>query len=426
MRLFELLSYPRRMFYGWRMVAIGLIINAVGGGIFNQGFAVFFLPISRDLDLTRAQASLIFSLSRAEGAIEGPISGWLVDKFGPKYILFGGALLAGIGYVVLSQMDSYAMFLLVYLGLISVAVNAGFSHPVMSVANAWFIRKRGLAFSISLSSFSLGGIIFAPLLSYLVVQYGWRTTVIFAAGVLWAVVLPLSLKLVRSPESMGLRPDGDTDATVGARRNVTASGHDFTLKQALRTSAFWWLAVSTTLRLAVINTMNVHFIPILVWKGLSEIEAAFTLSAMATLSLTARLTMGVVGDRFPKQRVIAVFMLLGIVGLLTLQHATQTWQIGFYVLTYATMEGIIPLNWALIGDFFGRSHFATLRGVMGLVYTWGAVIFPVLGGWIFDSTQSYAMMIWILIGLFVVGSLAFALLKPPRPPIAVSPVPARV
>ncbi|MEK7215721.1 MAG: MFS transporter, partial [Chloroflexota bacterium] len=143
MRLLELISYPRRMFYGWRMVVIGLIVNAVGGGIFNQGFAVFFLPISRDLDLSRAQTSLIFSLSRAEGAIDGPISGWLVDRFGPKYILFGGALLAGIGYLFLAQVDSYGMFLLVYLGLISVSFNAGFSHPVMSVANAWFIRKRG-------------------------------------------------------------------------------------------------------------------------------------------------------------------------------------------------------------------------------------------------------------------------------------------
>ncbi|MEK7217206.1 MAG: MFS transporter, partial [Chloroflexota bacterium] len=307
-----------------------------------------------------------------------------------------------------------------------VSFNAGFSHPVMSVANACFIRKRGLAFAISLSSFSLGGIIFAPLLSTLVTQHGWRSTVIISAGVLWAVVLPLSLKLVRSPESMGLRPDGDTDATVGARRNVTTSGHDFTLRQALREPTFWWLALSTTLRLAVINTMNVHFIPILVWKGLSEIEAAFTLSAMATMSLTARLTMGVVGDRFPKQRVIAVFMLLGIAGLLMLQQATETGKIAFYILTYATMEGIIPLNWALIGDFFGRSHFATLRGVMGLVYTWGAVVFPVLAGWIFDTTQSYALVIWILIGLFAAGSLGFALLKPPRPPVSAPSLPAHV
>ena len=410
------ITYPSRMFYGWRMVFIGLLINAMGGGIFNQGFAVFFLPITRDLNLSRAQTSLIFSLSRAEGAIEGPISGWLVDKFGPKYILFAGACIAGLGYIVLSQVQSYETFLVVYLLVISLAFNAGFNHPIMSTVNSWFIRKRGMAFGVTLSSFSLGGIIMAPLLSTLVHNIGWRQTVIVAAFMLWAVALPLSLKLVRSPEELGLYPDGDTAPAPRGRRNVTGSGFDFTLKEALKTQAFWWVAVSTTLRLAVINTMNVHFIPVMVWKGVPETNAAFMLGGMACMSLIARLAIGAIGDRFQKQLVIAAGLCLGMAGLLILQYSTATWHLWVYIVSYAVMEGIIPLNWAIIGDYFGRTHFATLRGFMGLVYTWGAIIFPVVAGWIYDTTGSYTNVVWVMLALFVLAAIGFASLRQPKLP----------
>ena len=415
MTLRRLVAFPGRLFYGWRMIAVGLLVNTVGGGIFNYGFAVFFLPISRDLQISRAATSLIFSLSRAEGALEGPISGWLVDRFGPKYILFGGALVAGLGYILLSQAYSYATFLIIYLGVISVSYNAGFNHSVMTTVNAWFIRQRGLAFSITLSAFAIGGLLFAPLLSRLVVLYTWRITSIIAGMTLWAFVLPASLMLVRSPESMGLRPDGDSEERQ-ARSGATASSRDFTVRQALRTRSYWWLVVATTLRLSVINTVTVHFIPMMVWKGTSETSAAFALGSLAFLSLIARLTIGFLGDRAPKNYIIVAGMCLGILGLLQLQFASEPWHLWVFVACYAVMEGVIPLNWALVGDFFGRSHFATLRGVMGLVYSWGAVVFPVIAGAIFDQTGSYRMVLWMLMSLFGMGVVAFITLRPPRHP----------
>ncbi|HEU4637373.1 MAG TPA: MFS transporter, partial [Candidatus Binatia bacterium] len=119
---FNLLS---DVYYGWRMVGLVSVIRIVGGGLHQFGFTVFFLPISQDLGISRAATSLAFSLSRAQGAIEAPLVGYLIDRYGPRPIMVTAVFLAGLGYILLSWADSYASFMIVYLGVISLAFVAG-------------------------------------------------------------------------------------------------------------------------------------------------------------------------------------------------------------------------------------------------------------------------------------------------------------
>src|SRR4029453_17037342 len=104
-------NFVSRIFYGWRMVGLVSAIRVVGGGLHQYGFTVFFLPISQDLGLSRAATSLAFSLSRAQGAIEAPLSGHLIDRYGPRPIIVTAVFLAGVGYILLSWVDSYTGFL---------------------------------------------------------------------------------------------------------------------------------------------------------------------------------------------------------------------------------------------------------------------------------------------------------------------------
>ena len=115
------------IFYGWWIVAATCVVNAMGGGVYFYGFSVFFLPIKEALKLSSASTSLIFSLSRAEGAIEGPLAGYLIDRYGPRRMLTVGSLIVAVGYILLSRVNSFATFLFVYLGIVSLAFNAAFS-----------------------------------------------------------------------------------------------------------------------------------------------------------------------------------------------------------------------------------------------------------------------------------------------------------
>jgi MFS family permease len=413
-----------KVFFGWWIVAASCVVNAVGGGVYWYGFAVFFLPIKAALGLSSASTSLIFSLSRAEGAIEGPVAGYLIDRFGARKILTVGAIVVGIGYVLLSQVNSYLWFLIIYLGIISLAFNGSFSTSTMSVVNNWFIKRKGLALAISIAAHSLGGAILSPILAFTIYHMGWRITIALSGILLVAFVVPFAQLLRPSPEAMGLLPDGDNEeqgsieiSTSKAKVNESA---EFTVRQALRTNTYWMLALGTMLRTGTLGTLIVHFIPIMVWKGNSEQGAAVMLGVMAFLSIPMRITIGWLGDRWSRSRMLSAGMVLGALSLLVLQSASSLWHIWIFICVFSVVEGLSALNWALVGDYFGRRRFATLRGILSLIYSWGMIVMPLVAGRIYDQTESYRMSIWIFVGMYVVGAILFLFLRRPRLPVEVN------
>jgi len=234
------------------MVAAACALRVLGAGLHSYGFTVFFLPLSQDLDLNRTSTSLAFSLARAEGAVEGPIVGHLLDRYGPKPIMLVAVLLMGVGYLLLSQVSSYAAFLLVYLGVISLSHAGGFMHAPMVLINTWFIRHRARAITISSAAFGMGGVLIAPLLSLIVHAWGWRWGAA-VAGVLFLLIgLPLGLTIRRSPESMGLLPDGDSpvSAESGTNGSMPRTGLEVnvTVAEALRSFAFWGSVLAAGIR----------------------------------------------------------------------------------------------------------------------------------------------------------------------------------
>jgi MFS family permease len=415
-------SFPNflsQIYYGWRMVGLVSAIRIVGGGLHQFGFTVFFLPISQDLGISRAATSLAFSLSRAQGAIEAPLVGYLIDRYGPRPIIVTAVFLAGVGYILLSWVTSYTGFMIVYLGVICLAFVAGFVHSPMVVANNWFIRHRARAMTVVSSAVPIGGALISPLLAVGVASMGWRWAA-FASGCIFLLVcLPLSFQLKRSPESMGLLPDGeiappDTKGNAPADQAANSDAvADFTSRQAMKTWAFWLLVVSMTARVTCYSTATVHFIPLMVWKGLSEGAAASLLGAFALINLVAHFVLGWIADRVNKPRLLAACHFLPALSLPPLFVDSGYWPLLLFTTTFTFLDASFPIIWATVGDFFGRRHFATIRGMMSFFYMWGSFAGPVMAGAIYDHTQSYLMVLWILLCLLAFATLLVLLLVRP-------------
>ena len=401
------------LFYGWRMVAAAGALRVLGAGLHSFGFTVFFLPLSRDLDLSRTATSLAFSLARAEGAIEGPVVGHLLDRYGPKPIMLAAVLLMGAGYLLLSQVNSYATFLIVYLGVISLAHAGGFMHAPMVLINTWFIRHRARAITISSAAFGLGGVLVAPVLSVIVQAWGWRWGAAIG-GVLFLVVgLPLCLTIRRSPESMGLLPDGDQPAgpAPGKAGPTIKSEVDVTVAEALKSFAFWGSVLAAGIRNASYHAIGVHFVPFMVWKGLSQSEAALLLGVYAFLGMALTLILGWVADRANKPRMAALILFAAAGAVFLPIVGSSLWSLCLFTIFFAAVETTFPLGWAVVGDLFGRKHYAKIRGYMTLFYTWGGVLGPVIAGAIFDRWQTYEPLLWSLVVVFIVAGLFFASLN---------------
>ncbi len=404
------------------MVGVVSAMRILGGGLHGYGFTVFFLPVSQDLGLNRAQTSLVFSLARAEGAIEAPVVGYLVDRFGPKPLMVTAALLAGLGYIALSWIDSYTGFLITYLCLISLAYSAGFIQTPMVVANSWFIRRRARAMTTVGAAVTVGGTVITPLLAGVVNRWGWRWGAFLAGCAFLFICIPLSLQIKRSPESVGLRPDGDAPpaqeddgATANPATRKYTSAEDISAVGALKTLAFWSLAFSMLARVGTQSTMMVHFIPIMVWKGITQERAALLLSAFALVNLGFHFLLGWIADRMNKPRLISLWMLLPVTALFVLIGSDSILSLWIFALLFATLDAAFPVTWAISGDFFGRKHFATIRGNMTFFYMWGSALGPVIAGYLYDQSQSYTLVLWGAAGaLLLSATLTGLLIRPWR------------
>jgi MFS family permease len=227
--------------------------------------------------------------------------------------------------------------------------------------------------------------------------------------------LPLCLTIRRSPESMGLLPDGNEATTAlaeqGGENQTVRAEVEVTLAEALRSFAFWGSVLAAGIRNGSYHAISVHFVPLMVWKGLSQSEAALLLSVYAFLGMAATLILGWVADKANKPRMNA-FILFAAAGAMFLPIASsEIWALFLFTVFFAAVETTFPLGWAVVGDLFGRKHYAKIRGYMVLFYTWGGVIGPVIAGAIFDRWKTYEPLLWSLVVVFIVAGLFFASLN---------------
>ena len=180
------------------------------------------------------------------------MAGWMIDRFGTRKLVMAGVLLAGLGYFAFSRVDNFLEFALVYLGVISLGNSVAFQHAMFAALNMWFIRRRAFAMSLWAAASALGSIVLVPIITLMILRVGWESTVFISGFVFLLLILPLSLVIRPSPESMGLLPDGDlleAGESTGSSGGSTQAGvltpnpdpRDFGVGEALHTPAYWLL-----------------------------------------------------------------------------------------------------------------------------------------------------------------------------------------
>jgi nitrate/nitrite transporter NarK len=162
------------------------------------------------------------------------------------------------------------------------------------------------------------------------------------------------------------------------------------------------------LRIAATSGTNVHLVPLVVWKGQSEATGAFVVAVVAFASIPLRVFLGWVGDKWAKQKMIGITMLLGAASMMILLlPGGGLWRLLVFAALFAFPEAVPGMAWSLVGDFYGRKSFATLRGVANAAGSFMSAGTPVYLGWRFDSTESYRDALIPVIALYVITALIF-------------------
>lgn len=403
------------VFYGYWILLGAVILHALDSGMYFYGFSVFYTPLREEFGWSNTVVSGAVSFSRLEGGLEGPVVGYLIDKYGARKLLAVGAFLTGLGFIAMLRVDSVWMLYLIYGGVLSVGYNTGFSHSLATIINQWFIRKRSRAMSIYAMAAGLGGAIIVPLLAKSIAMNGWRMTAVYCGITFWIAGLTLALIFRDKPEDMGLLPDGDTllmSADTGSGLTNRKAEAEFTTKQALSSPTFRWLLLGESFRSFLLGSIVLHQIPHLVSIGINQETAASILGLMILISIAGRLVFGTMGDFVNKRLLLSATMILQAIGVLVFAYASSVVHVYAFVIVYGlAYGGAIPLLMAFRGELFGRKRFATISGMMAPFKMIGNVGGPIFAGYVFDVTGSYRLAFLSFVLLAALSAASFFMVK---------------
>ncbi|MFC2072959.1 MFS transporter [Chloroflexota bacterium] len=422
-----LLKRPKKVFYGWWILLAGVVNSALTGGASTYGFSAFFLPICNEFGWKRAVMSLPIALSRLEGALLGPVEGFLVDRFGPRKLMFIGAILMGTGFVLLSRVQSLAMFYVVFFCFMGLGGGIIFVSIQVAVAN-WFRKRRALGIGIIMGGLNVGAML-TPAVVWLITTRGWRETAFIIGLTMWVVQIPISLVMRHRPEPYGYLPDGMTEQQAKAeeaepKRESALAEQDFTPRQALRTPAFYFLTLTYACRLMVIAAIPIHLIPFIQDLGYSAAQGGSVMALMGFCSLIGRVGMSALADILPKRYVLAACMAEMAIAVFFLSTAQSMWQLFLWAVIYAPgYGGPAGIQPAMIADYYGRKHFGTINGLTHIAMAVTTMVGPVFAGYVFDVTGSYRIAFISFAVVCAVGAVSIIFAKRPQLPAAPEAMP---
>ncbi|MGZ8202737.1 MAG: MFS transporter [Burkholderiales bacterium] len=403
-----------KRFYGWRIVAAGGGLQFLQSLLLNQAFGAYLAVLVEERGWSKTALAGAAALKSTEAAILGPVLGWAIDRFGAQGLIRAGIVTFGIGFMLLSQIDSLTGF---YGAFVVLALGASMcsNQPVSVAIIQWFERHRARALSAVQFGSALGGM-FVVLVAWSIQSFGWRPTA-FGSGVVAILVgWPLARVIRSRPEDHGETVDGLPPAAKEPGKIEVPSGPEFTARQALRTSAFWLISLGHAFSLFVVQAINVHAITHMKeGLGYSIAQASLVLTLVTIGQFFGVMSGWVIGEKFEKRLVAAACMLMHAVGLLVITYATS-----FIVLALAAvLHGIGwglrgPFMQAIRADYFGRRSIGMIIGLSSLVIVLGQIGGPLVAGAFADLYGNYRAGFTILALLAGVGSLFFLWAKPPK------------
>lgn len=411
----------RRVFYGWWIVAVGISIAILNGAFYTYGFGIYFVPLLHELGASRAALGGVVGLARLEGGLIAPLAGWLIDRYGPRPLLYFGIITMGFAFFLLSWVTSLWMLYAVFM-VIATASSFGGGRPInVAVAN-WFVRKRARALGILLAGIGLGGSA-VVVVGWLTQMYGWRSAAVMAGLAYWLVGIPLVSLVHHRPEQVGMHPDGEPLPVETPSRDRSGSHEpleiELTPRQALKSLSFWMLAIAFASWSVTVTVAAIYHVPFLIEEmGASPVYAASLASITLLISVPGRVIFGWIGDYLNIRVLLATLLLIQGLGVLAMSVIPSLGWAPLYILLLGpAYGGSAALRQAIVAHFYGRRNFGTISGLLQFVDLPGTVTGPIFVGLMVDTFDSYRLGFQIVALFLALGAVALFIARRPRLPL---------
>jgi MFS transporter, OFA family, oxalate/formate antiporter len=406
------------IYYGWVIMAAGTLgmIMTSPGQTYTE--SIFIEYLINDLTISRSLISSLYAFGTLVGGFSLPFWGKQIDRRGPRKMVTIIAILFGLACIYMGFVQNALM---IAVGFILIRMLGQGSLGLVSqiTINQWWVRKRGMIMGISgllMALLGIGG--FPSLVYWLISTFEWRTTyILLGVGVL-AIMVPIGLLLFRNrPEDYDLQPDGIQNDR-SEEPNATIEGVDeeenWTLQEAIHTSAFWVFGFSLSLFALLITGLTFHLVSIFLNQGLETSLAAGVYLPIAITAAASNLLIGYLSDHIKLGYLLAAGLLFQAVSLLMALWIRDPLSVILFGIILGITNGIPrALGTVVWPSFFGRQHLGSIFGFTSAMMVIGAALGPLPFGFAFDRIGSYHPVLWV----FAVISILFgiACLLTPKP-----------
>ncbi len=382
-----------RVFYGWIIVAVALLMNIGSSPASAVTFGFFIRPMSEDLGWSSGALTLGLTFRLLVAGVSSPLLGVLLDRHGARLL---GALLAGLAGITIMALGLVHDLWLFFL-LFAISGLSGFGGPsgqlltVVPVAK-WFQRKRGWALAIATMGMPFGNLLLIPLAQLLIDGPGWRTAWLVLGGLLVLLAVPAcALFMRKEPEAMGLRVDGEdqkrSPVIEPGRKRISLPGDEasWTVRQAVRHNVFWIALAATALGGIVTQGTLVNRVPYWQDVGIASGYVALGTAVAPLLVVLAGLFFGFIADRVAVRYIGIIGGLVVGLSMVPLVFAANSLFLLFsHNILWGVGQGanntVANVIWP---NYFGRGHLGSIRGL----------IFPVVVGTAAISAPLFAVLL---------------------------------
>ena len=419
--------WPLPFFYGWVIVSAVFVAEFVAAGVGSFAVPLFFQPMSQEMGWTLTMMTGALTAQAIVYAGISPFLGRILDRFGARPVMLFGTLFAGFGLVMLGGIQEIWHFWLLYAGVGALGLHemGGFTGPVL--ITKWFVRLRGRAMAFSTMGTTVGAMIMAPVLGFLITTRGWRETWVIMGVMVVTIMVPVTLLFVRKqPEDMGLLPDGRTpdarpmdagpgDTTLATPQRDASDEVSWTLKEAMRTRTLWTIVVAMNLVGLSASAGVIHLVPFLtLQQGLTAQAASVVVAMRFGASSVSRLIWGFAVDRFHINHCLAVAFFSRAMHPLLLIYLPYPYNVAALVVTSITGGGFQVLQPMAFANYYGRRNAGSILGGVRPFLTAASLAGPLVIAAAYDLTGTFNLVFSIAGALGVLSAGVVLLATPPR------------
>ena len=396
----------RRLDYSLLILAAGFAILFFSGGS-RFAFGLMLKPMSEDLDVSRSTLSLAVTMFMVVSAVAMPFVGRLVDRWSLRGTIAVGAVIGAAGLALMGQVHYSWQVFLVY-GVIYALGNSGTSiAPVVVMVSQWFVQRRGVATSTAVSGNAIGQLVIVAALASALAAIGWRTSFTVLAIANIAILLPLTLLIVRPGPPAG-------DAHAPSDSDSEPAPQPLTFRQALTSRPFLLLVGIYSVCGFQDFFVATHIVAFAQDQGVGDVLAGNLLAWMGVMGLLGVFVAGIMADALGASRptVLCFVMRIGIFALIIPFQNTPVILI-FGLLYGFTFLITAPLTVVFLGNIYGPHRLGALTGTVSMIHQITGGLGALAGGWIYDTTGDYNAGFVLMLALSIAATVLTLAVREP-------------